>query len=292
MNERKDDSPKPKGPGAGLRSAHYPEILRRRSDSIQWFEIITENFLGTYGRPRWVLEKVRQDYPLAFHGVSLSIGSPEPIDETYLFLVRDLITEFDPFLVSDHFCWTGFRANNTHNLLPLPLNESSINIIVPKIERAQEILGREILFENASAYMKTQVDDIPEWDFISEVCQRTGCKLLLDLNNLYVTSVNFGIDPHEQLHKIPAQFVRQIHLAGFTDMGNYLFDTHSKAVHDHVWNLYTQWLRLYGSCPTMIEWDEEIPPFEVLEGEAAKIAHLQNTTVQPPANSRGASIEL
>ncbi len=257
--------------GAGLRPPHYPTLLQRPSPSIEWFEIITENYLTTKGRPRWILEQIRKDYPLAFHGVSLSIGSPDPLDFCYLQLLKNLIDDFAPMLVSDHFCWTGLQSNNTHNLLPLPLSRKTIESLIPRIQTVQEFIGRPILLENASAYMQLQDDEIPEWEFIKEVSDRSGCGLLLDLNNLYVTSRNFDLNPQQVLSMVPTHRVQQIHLAGHTDMGAYLFDTHSKPVQDPVWDLYEQWLQGQRLVPTMIEWDDEIPSLETLELEVNKI---------------------
>jgi uncharacterized protein (UPF0276 family) len=276
------------GPGAGLRPPHYPDLLARPSTSIEWFEIITENFLTTQGRPRWVLEKIRADYPVAFHGVSLSIGSPEALNWDYLKLLKNLIADFSPFIVSDHFCWTGLQNNNTHNLLPLPLNQKTIDHLVPRILSIQDFLGRAIALENASAYMQCTHDEIPEWVFIEEICRQSGCGILLDINNLFVTSQNFGLNPEKVLQQVPAHFVRQVHLAGHTDMGTYLFDTHSCSVQAPVWDLYQQWLMQGFSVPTMIEWDDQIPEFLVLEAEVAKIGKLQtqmaqvNTQIQEP----------
>lgn len=264
------------GPGAGLRPAHYQELLSRKSQSIKWFEVITENFLSTKGRPRWILEKIGEDYPLAFHGVSLSIGSPDPLDQEYLRLFKNLIKDFSPFLVSDHFCWTGLRSHNTHNLLPLSLNRKNLEYLIHRINAVQDFLGQQMLFENASAYMELTDDDIPEWEFIGEICQRSGCGLLLDINNLYVTATNFGREPSAELRKVPGFAVKQIHLAGYTDMGQYLFDTHSKAVQAPVWNLFDQFLSGGFCVPTMIEWDDEIPPLKRLEAEVDEIRKHQD----------------
>ena len=264
--------------GAGLRSVHFPELLKRRSydrrsSTIEWFEIITENYLTTQGRPRWILEQLRHDYPIAFHGVSLSIGSPEPLNNDYLNHLKKLILDLDPFLVSDHFCWTGLNQVNTHNLLPFPLTLNHLDLVCSKIDQIQNFLGRPMLFENASVYMSFKEDEMSEWDFISEVCKKTGCKLLLDINNIFVTSYNLNLDPYDIIKKIPVASVAQIHLAGHTDMGHYLFDTHSNPVPDSVWKLYRFWLEQSQqfTIPTMIEWDDQIPLLEILEEEVGKI---------------------
>lgn len=264
--------------GAGLRPKHYPSLLEKKSTVIDWFEIISENFMTTKGRPRWILEQIRKDYPLAFHGVSLSIAGPEPINFDYLRKLKTLIEDFDPFLVSDHFCWTGTHSANTHNLLPFPLNKKMLDHIVPRINLVQDFLGQTILLENASAYMQFEGDEMSEWSFITEVCNKTDCHLLLDINNLYVSNTNFGQDPHEALLQVPHKRVKQIHLAGHSDMGAYLFDTHSQAVQEPVWQLYRSWLQLRKNVPTMIEWDDQIPPLEVLEAEVNKIKFYQHGT--------------
>jgi uncharacterized protein (UPF0276 family) len=266
--------------GAGLRPKHYPELLNRRSTIIEWFEIITENFLTTKGRPHWVLKQIRQDYPIAFHGVSLSIGSPEPLDYYYLAALKVFIKEFEPFLVSDHFCWTGLHHNNSHNLLPLPASKTNLDYLVPRIQEIQDYLGRQVLFENASAYMQMEDDEMSEWEFISEVCRRSGCGLLLDLNNLYVTCRNFNRDLKETFNEIPVSAVKQIHLAGHTDCETYLFDTHSTTVPNPVWQLFDEWLQTKPAVPTMIEWDEDIPNLATLEKEVALISDHHSRIVR------------
>lgn len=257
--------------GAGLRPIHYPDLLNYQSPSISWFEVITENFLATQGRPHRILEQLRNSYPVAFHGVNLSIGSTDDIDVSYLNLLKNLIQKYEPFIVSDHFCWTGAHGITTHNLLPLPLNKKSLESMIPRIQFVQEFLQRSLIFENASAYMQRTDDEIPEWEFISEVCRRTGCGILLDINNIYVTGMNFGLDPKALLSQVPVQSVKQIHLAGHTDLGKYLFDTHSTAIPKPVWHLFDQWLSYNKGVPTMIEWDENIPPLPILEAEVEKI---------------------
>lgn len=257
--------------GAGLRPIHYKDLNNYRSPIISWFEIITENFLSTRGRPHRILESLRNNYPISFHGVNLSIGSTDPIDTSYLKLLKDMIQKYEPFSVSDHFCWTGSNGFNSHNLIPLPLNKFTLDSIIPRIHFVQDYLKRPFVFENASAYMQRNDDAIPEWEFITEVCQRTGCGILLDINNLYVTSKNFNLDPHKILTQVPIDKVKQVHLAGYIDLGTHLLDTHSKMVTDPVWKLYDQWLTFNKEVPTMIEWDDQIPTLSVLEDEVDKI---------------------
>ncbi len=255
------------GCGVGLRSEHFPFILAEWP-AVDWFEAISENFLDTGGRPLQVLEQVRRRYPVALHGVSLSIGSADPLDEGYLAKLKALADKIEPAIVSDHLCWTGVEGENLHDLLPLPFTEEAVRHIAGRVHRAQEILGRSILLENVSSYVTYKHSAMPEWQFLVAVARRSGCGILLDLNNIYVNAVNHGFDPLEYLRGIPGELVGQFHLAGHTDMGKFLFDTHSRPVIEPVWDLYREALKLYGPVTTLIEWDEDIPPFEYLLQEA------------------------
>lgn len=268
--------------GVGLRPPHYPTILNNISDTktkIQWFEVISENFMDTEGRPIMILEQIRKDFPVAVHGVSLSIGSGDPINLNYLGALKKLIKRVDPFLVSDHFCWTGANAENVHDLLPIPMDRMNLNRVVDKVNQVQDFLQRAILLENASAYVSYQDSVIPEWDFINEVISKTGCGLLLDINNVYVTCSNFDIDPKKYIDLMPLEKIGQVHLAGYTDMGNYLFDTHGEPVHDAVWDLYKYFLIKKNNIPIMIEWDQNIPEFSVLESELQKAVKIRDEVV-------------
>lgn len=255
------------GCGVGLRSEHFPFILAEWP-KVDWFEAITENFLDTGGRPLRVLEEVRRRYPVALHGVSLSIGSTDPLDQNYLSKLKSLADRIEPAIVSDHLCWTGSGGENLHDLLPLPFTEEAVRHIAERVHQVQEILGRSILLENVSSYVTYKHSAMPEWQFLAAVAQRSGCGILLDLNNIYVNAVNHGFDPLEYLRGIPGELVGQFHLAGHTDQGKFLFDTHSRPVIEPVWDLYREALRLYGPVTTLIEWDEDIPPFEYLAAEA------------------------
>lgn len=256
--------------GVGLRHQHFPFLESRPQTEVDWFEGISENFMFTEGRPLKMLELVRQDYPIALHGVSMSIGSAEGLNFDYLKKLKDLIERVDPFLVSDHLCWTGKHKNNLHNLLPLPYEDETLDFLSNRISEVQEFLGRQIAIENLSAYFSIKDSTYTEWDFLRTLAQKSGCKILLDINNIYVNAINQKFDPYEYLRSIPMELVAEIHLAGFSDLGTHLFDTHSKPVFEKVWNLYKSKIIEAPETPTLIEWDEDIPEFEVLQAEALK----------------------
>jgi uncharacterized protein len=257
------------GFGAGLRAEHYEDVLAG-STGVDWFEAITENYVETKGRPLAVLETVRRDHPIALHGVALSIGSADPLDRSYLAALRELSDRIEPAIVSDHLCWSSFDGNALFDLLPLPLNEESLAHVVERVQVVQDALGRRILLENPSSYLSWNASTIFEAEFLSELAERADCGLLLDVNNVYVSAVNLGFDPMKYLDAIPAHRVAQIHLAGFTDRGTHLFDTHSRAVSDEVWDLYRYALSRVGPVTSMVEWDEEIPPWPRLLEEVVR----------------------
>lgn len=261
--------------GLGLRPVHYPHLLARPQTKVEWFEVISENFMDTEGKPLTVLESMRKDFPIAFHGVSLSIGSPEPLSLEYLQKLKVLIDRIDPFIVSDHFCWTGAHSINTHDLLPIPATNKSLQLVVEKVIQVQDFLKRPILLENASSYISYMENEMSETEFNTTVAKQSGCGLLLDINNVYVTCTNFGLDPYTYLEQMPLDKIGQIHLAGFTDMGNYLFDTHSKPVYPAVWDLYRYFIQRKPDVPVMIEWDQDIPEFSVLEAEIHKAVTIR-----------------
>ena len=254
------------GFGAGLRAEHYDEILAG-ADGADWFEAISDNYTDTQGRPLAVLEAVRRDYPIALHGVSLSIGGTDPLDLAYLAGLKQLIDRIEPELVSDHLCWSGHAGNPLFDLLPLPYTEECLDHVVRRVAAVQETLGRRILLENPSSYLGFAHSTIPEAEFLAALAERADCGLLLDVNNVYVSSVNLGFDPYAYLDAIPAHRVGQIHLAGFTDMGTHLFDTHSRPVSSDVWRLYAYTINTLGSRSTMVEWDDDIPEWERLVDE-------------------------
>ena len=256
------------GCGVGLRSKHYP-VITSEWPEMEWFEATTENYMDSGGRPFHILEQVRARYPVALHGVSLSIGSTDPLHPIYLEHLKALVERIDPFIVSDHLCWAGVGGKNLHDLLPLPFTEEAIEHIARRVQQVQELLGRRILLENVSSYVTYRHSTLPEWEFLREVAVRSGCGILLDINNIYVNAYNHQFDAREYLRNIPSQFVGQFHLAGHTDMGDFLFDTHSKPVIDPVWELYREALGQYGQVNTLIEWDEDIPEWAELSKEAA-----------------------
>ena len=257
------------GCGVGLRTEHYDHITAAWP-RMDWFEAISENFMDSGGRPLQILEQVRRRYPVALHGVSLSIGSTDPLDRAYLARLKALADRIEPAIVSDHLCWTGVEGEQLHDLLPLPFTEEAVRHIAGRVEQVQEFLGRRILLENVSTYVSYRHSTMPEWEFLAAVAERSGCGILLDLNNIYVNSYNHQFDPYDYLARIPGETVGQFHLAGHTDMGSYLFDTHSRPVIEPVWELYRAALRRFGPVTTLIEWDEDIPPFPRLAEEADK----------------------
>ncbi len=260
--------------GVGLRPTHYPYLDPRPQTSVSWFEAISENYMDTQGRPLDMLERVREDYPVALHGVSLSIASAEGLRPGYLKNLRRLVERIDPFLVSDHLCWTGMPSQNLHDLLPIPYTEEALQLIVNHVDQVQTFLQRPILLENVSTYLGLPFGDYTEWDFLKAVAHRAGCQILLDLNNLYVNACNHHFDPYVFLGEIPNHIIGQIHLAGYTDMGTHLFDTHSKPVYPQVWELFSALIARAPNLPVLLEWDADIPEFPELETEALKAAHI------------------
>ncbi len=254
------------GFGLGLRTQHYESLLAE-SHAIDWLEVITENYLGRGGRPLHHLERMRERFPLVMHGVSLSIGSTDPIDAGYLAAVKALAARIEPHWISDHLCWTGIEGRNLHDLLPLPYTEEALAWVVERVARVQEALGRQILLENVSSYLTYRDSDMSEWEFVGEVARRADCAILLDINNIYVSSVNHGFDPSRYLQAIPKDRVRQFHLAGHSDLGGHLIDTHDHAVAQPVWDLYGAAVAHFGAVPTMIERDDNIPELGELVAE-------------------------
>jgi len=247
--------------------------------AVSWFEAISENFMGiaggSGGRPIHTLEKVRADYPMALHGVSLSIGSCDPLDPVYLKKLRELTRRIEPVIVSDHLCWTGVDGINLHDLLPLPYTEEALHHVVGRIRQVQEFLGRRILIENVSSYLTFRHSAMTEWDFLRAVAEEADCGLLVDINNIFVSSFNHGFDPLIYLDAIPAERVGQFHLAGHSDYGDYLLDSHDHPVRAEVWELYRKALRRFGAVSALLEWDDHIPAFAELETELAKARAIE-----------------
>jgi uncharacterized protein len=254
------------GFGLGLRPSHYAAILGE-SHPIDWLEIITENYLVPGGKPLDYLERIRSRFPMVMHGVSLSIGSTDPIDRQYLAEVRELARRIEPAWISDHLCWTGVEGRNVHDLLPLPYTEEALACVVARVGEVQDLLGRQILLENVSSYLTYRSSEMTEWEFLGEVARRADCNILLDINNIYVSAVNHGFDASRYLRAVPIERVRQFHLAGHSDMGDHLIDTHDHPIVAPVWNLYREALAHFGPVPTMIERDDNIPPLAELVAE-------------------------
>ncbi|ASQ45225.1 MNIO family bufferin maturase [Legionella clemsonensis] len=269
------------GFGLGLRPEHYEEILQT-SPAIDWFEIITENYLIPGGKPLYFLDKIRENYPVVMHGVSLSLGTTDALNWDYLKQVKELVTRIEPQWISDHLCWTGINGFNLHDLLPLPYTLDAIEHVVARIHVIQDYFGQQILIENVSSYLSYKESEMSEWAFISEITNRTGCYLLCDVNNIYVSSVNHGFDALDYLNGIPAARVAQIHLAGHSNFGDYIIDTHDAPVIQPVWELYAEAIKRFGLISTMIERDGNIPPLAelLLElSQAKKIASTVNESV-------------
>lgn len=261
--------------GAGLRTRHFAHLLERPQTRIDWFEAISENFMNSRGRPLRVLETVRRDYPVALHGVSMSIASTDGLDAAYLRSLSDLIDRIDPFVVSDHLCFSRYRQHYLHDLLPFPLTERALDVVAHNVDRVQSYLGRRIALENASVYLAFSRSEMSEAEFMRRLVERTGCGILLDLNNLYVNHRNTGADPLEYFEKLPPDSILQMHLAGYSDSGKFYFDTHSAPVYDPVWDLFRRAMRLYPMVPVCIEWDEDIPDFDVLEAEVDRARSIR-----------------
>lgn len=264
--------------GIGLRTEHYADFLQNKPN-IAWVEVHTENYFCEGGRPLSVLESIRNDYPVSFHGVSLSLGSTDELNWQHLKKLRDLIEQVNPCLVSDHLSWSSIDGQYLHDLLPLPYTDEAIAHLVARIQTVQEYLGRQILIENITSYIKYADSMIPEHEFLCAVAKQSGCGILLDINNIYVTANNLDLDPDIYLKSIPSELVHEIHLGGFTSkMFNdkeILIDSHSRAVVPAVWDLYRQAIQQFGLKPTLIEWDHELPALATLCLEAYRAEKIQ-----------------
>lgn len=257
------------GLGVGLRSVHFPYLLEHRP-AVDWFEVISENFMDSRGRPRYILDQLAEQYPIVLHGVSLSIGSTDPVNMDYLRRLKALADAVRAVWVSDHVCWTGVAGINAHDLLPIPLNEASLRHVVERISVVQDVLERPLILENPSTYVTFAASTKTEWEFLTQMTEETGCGLLLDVNNVYVSSVNHGFDPAEYIRSVPHDRIVQFHLAGHTDRGTHLIDTHDNHVIDPVWELYRLAHQLTGGASTLLEWDANIPEFPVVHAEVLK----------------------
>ncbi|HVP31352.1 MAG TPA: DUF692 domain-containing protein [Myxococcota bacterium] len=279
------------GVGVGLRPRHYPDVLGTRAPrglGVDFFEAISENYLVDGGRPLRVLDAVRARSPLVLHGVSLNVGSADPLDEGYLARLRALSARVEPAWISDHLCWTGVAGENLHDLLPLPYTERAVAHVASRVAHVQERLGRRIALENVSSYLAYAEDEMPEWEFLATIAERADCGILLDVNNVFVSAHNHGFDAAAYVAAIPPERVFQIHLAGHSQAGELLIDTHDHPVRDEVWALYERALRHVGPVSTLIEWDDQIPDFAELAAEAAKARAILARVCHPEEHDDGA----
>lgn len=254
------------GFGLGLRTVHYEDILASRPH-VDWFEALSENYMVPGGKPLYYLDRIRADYPIVLHGVSMSIGSSDPLDLEYLKQLKALADRVEPVWMSDHLCWTGIATRNMHDLLPLPYTREAVNHVAGRINQVQEHLGRQILIENVSSYVNFEQSEMTEWEFLREIAERADCLLLFDVNNVYVSGFNHGFDPREYIDGLPGQRIQQIHLAGHTNCGTHIIDTHDATIIDEVWKLYSYTIEAFGPVSTMIERDDHIPELDVLVAE-------------------------
>jgi uncharacterized protein (UPF0276 family) len=259
------------GFGLGLRVEHYEDLLadgdQPRENPVDWLEVLSENYMIPGGRPLHYLARFRERYPLVMHGVSMSIGSTDPLDLQYLKQLKQLAATVEPAWISDHLCWTGVDGINLHDLMPLPYTEEALAHVCARVRQVQDTLGRRILLENVSSYVAFHDSQMTEWEFLAELAKRADCLLLLDINNVYVSGSNHGFDPHAFLAGIPVERVQQFHLAGHSYEGGLIIDTHDATIVDPVWTLYADALRRFGAVSTMIERDDKIPPLAELLAE-------------------------
>jgi uncharacterized protein (UPF0276 family) len=267
--------------GLGLRHQHYQEIADQPG-RVDWFEALSENYMVAGGRPLVWLDRLRRDYPMALHGVSLSIGASDPLDLDYLAELKALAARVEPRVVSDHLCFTGHAGINLHDLLPLPYTEEALAHVASRVARVQDLLGRRILLENVSSYVRYAESQLSEWEFLAALSERADCDILLDVNNIYVSAFNHEFDPRAYLAAIPTMRVKQIHLAGHSHMGTHIIDTHDHPVIDDVWTLYAEALRRFGPVPTMIERDDDIPPYGDLVAELDQARRVAAAALMTP----------
>lgn len=266
------------GFGLGLRPEHYQAVLTE-NPAIDWFEILTENYLIPGGKPLYYLQQICERYPIVMHGVSMSIGSTDPLDWDYLQQVKALAKCTKARWISDHLCWTGIQGKNLHDLLPLPYTEETISHLVKRIKQVQDFLEQRILLENVSSYVSYQQSTMTEWEFLTRIAEEADCLILLDINNIYVSAINHEFDPMEYINHIPANRVYQFHLAGHANMGDYIIDTHDHDVVKPVWQLYKKALKKLGFVSTMIERDDAIPPLSELIIELDQARQIAEQTL-------------
>jgi len=262
--------------GIGLRAPHIAQVLDERPP-VAWFEVHSENYYADGGPALAALDRIRADYPLSLHGVGMSLGSTDPLDATHLSKLERLVARVEPAAVSEHLCWSGIGGRHLNDLLPLPYTEEALDHVCSRVTQVQDALRRELLVENVSSYLAFADATIPEWEFVAAVATRTGCKLLCDVNNIYVNAVNHGFDADAYLAALPGAAIAEVHLAGFDASGPCLVDTHGAPVAPDVWALYARAIARFGPQPTLIEWDTDIPAFAVLEREAATAQSIMET---------------
>jgi hypothetical protein len=275
------------GIGIGLRASHFGEILKHWP-RLDWFEVLSENYMDTGGRPLWVLDQVAERYPVALHGVSLSIGSTDPLDRAYLRKLKALAERTKARWISDHLCWTGVLGRNTHDLLPLPYDEATLRHVVARVRQVQDYLERPLAIENPSSYLAFAASTMSEWEFLSRLAEEADCALLLDVNNVYVSAFNHGFEAERYVDAIPADRVVQYHLAGHTNKGTHIIDTHSGPALEAVWALYARASARTGPVSTLFEWDDAIPSFDEVAAEAAKARPLRGGAPALATGTHGA----
>jgi len=268
------------GFGLGLRTEHYQYVIDEKPN-VDWFEILSENYMVPGGKPLHNLDVIRADYEMVMHGVSMSIGSTDPINKNYLKALKQLIDRVQPHWISDHLCWTSVNGSNSHDLLPLPYNEETINHTVERIKQVQDFLGRQILMENLSSYVTYNESEMTEWAFFNEIAKRADCHVLLDINNIFVSAHNHHFDPIDYIKGMDSERIMQFHLAGHSYSGDMIIDTHDHDVCDPVWALYEEALKHYGAVSTMIERDDNIPEFVELRDELSIAEKIAKKTLTP-----------
>lgn len=274
MKKNQDQSERPYlGYGLGLRTEHYDAVLTDRPN-VDWFEVISENYMVEGGKPLDYLTRIREHYPMVMHGVSMSIGSTAPLNYDYLKQLKKLIKRVEPEWFSDHLCWTGVEGVNLHDLMPLPYTEEAVRHVAERVSLVQDYLGRQMLLENVSSYVSYRDSEMSEWDFLREVTERADCLILLDINNIYVSAYNHNFDPYTYLNAIPGERICQIHLAGHTHENNLIIDTHDHPIADPVFDLYAAAVRRFGRVSTMIERDDHIPPLTELLNELDEVRRI------------------
>ncbi len=281
------------GYGLGLRKDHFESILNNNPDvnlDVDWFEIISENYMVDGGKPLDYLMRIRERYPMVMHGVSMSIGSIEPLNTDYLKQLKQLITRVEPEWFSDHLCWTGTNGINLHDLMPLPYTEEAIQHVADRVSRVQDYMGRQMLLENVSSYVSYTDSQMTEWEFLTAVAERSDCLILLDINNIYVSAYNHNFDPYTYLHAIPSERVMQFHLAGHTYENNLIIDTHDHPICDPVFELYAAAVKHFGRVSTMIERDDNIPPLPELLAELYQVRKIGENQfanqIKAPSNTQ------